>query len=173
MSTDHPIPPQGAAMVRCRLCDSVLGEQLQGECWDVTTCRKNTLNRIDADRVEIARLRAQLAQQVGPHSATQGTVAALAEVANEIRAVRTAITPVIDWYQSDEVPLRPLAEIVGDIVTDLQNDRRETLTLRTALHAAQQERDTTRGQVAALQHSPFCPASPCNTVCMCGVHKRD
>lgn len=37
--------------------------------------------------------------------------------------VREALEPVIHWYQSDEHPERPLAEIVADVVADLQQDR--------------------------------------------------
>lgn len=38
-------------------------------------------------------------------------------------AVREALEPVWHWYQSDEHPERPLAEIVADVVADLQQDR--------------------------------------------------
>ena len=38
-------------------------------------------------------------------------------------AVREALEPVLHWYQSDEHPERPLAEVVADIVADLQQDR--------------------------------------------------
>lgn len=49
--------------------------------------------------------------------------------ANEA-ALLEALGPVLDWYQSDEHPKRPLHEIVADIASDLRHDR--PLALRTA-----------------------------------------
>jgi hypothetical protein len=44
-------------------------------------------------------------------------------------AIREALAPVIDWYQSDEVPGRNTVDIVRDVVADLQEDRRAALIL--------------------------------------------
>ena len=41
----------------------------------------------------------------------------------EVDAIREALEPVLHWYQSDEHPDRSTAEIVRDIVADLQRDR--------------------------------------------------
>ena len=49
----------------------------------------------------------------------------------QLDAVQAAVAPVLDWYQSDEQPPRPLAEIVADVVADLQADRTELLGLRS------------------------------------------
>lgn len=43
--------------------------------------------------------------------------------------IRKALAPVMDWYQSDECDPRPLADIVGDVVADLQEDRTQALLL--------------------------------------------
>lgn len=37
------------------------------------------------------------------------------------------LAPVIDWYQSDEHPQRPLLDILRDVVDDLQSDRAAAL----------------------------------------------
>ena len=37
--------------------------------------------------------------------------------------IREALEPVIDWYQSDEVPERNTLDIVQDVVSDLVEDR--------------------------------------------------
>lgn len=37
--------------------------------------------------------------------------------------IREALGPVIDWYQSDEIPGLNTVEIVRDVVSDLQEDR--------------------------------------------------
>lgn len=46
-----------------------------------------------------------------------------ARAAVGVEAVRDALEPVWHWYQSDEHTERPLAEIVADVVADLQQDR--------------------------------------------------
>jgi len=50
--------------------------------------------------------------------------------------IREALAPVIDWYQSDEVPGRNTGAIVRDIVADLQDDRRAALILTRIVLAA-------------------------------------
>jgi hypothetical protein len=49
---------------------------------------------------------------------------------DEVEAIRQAIAPVIDWYQSDEHHPRLTVDIIKDIVADLQKDRAEVLKLR-------------------------------------------
>ena len=49
---------------------------------------------------------------------------------DEVDAIRQAIEPVIDWYQSDEEHPRLTLDIIKDIVADLQSDRAEVLRLR-------------------------------------------
>lgn len=51
-----------------------------------------------------------------------------------IKSLRAALEPVLDWYQSDEQPPRPLPDIVRDVVTDLQKDRTELLRLEKESH---------------------------------------
>lgn len=48
-------------------------------------------------------------------------------------AARAALGPVLDWYQSDEEPDRPLPELISDAAQDLAADRAELLALRRAL----------------------------------------
>lgn len=50
--------------------------------------------------------------------------------------IREALAPVIDWYQSDEVPGRNTVAIVRDMVSDLQEDRRAALILTKIVLAA-------------------------------------
>lgn len=47
-------------------------------------------------------------------------------------AIREALEPVLDWYQSDEVPGRNTVDIVKDVVEDLQKDRADSLRLIAA-----------------------------------------
>lgn len=47
-------------------------------------------------------------------------------------SLRAAIAPVLHWYQSDEHPARDLADILTDIVADLQADRETALKVRKA-----------------------------------------
>jgi hypothetical protein len=56
---------------------------------------------------------------------------------DEVEAIRQAIAPVLDWYQSDEHEPRFTVEIVTDIVADLQSDRAELLQLRKAAPASE------------------------------------
>lgn len=53
--------------------------------------------------------------------------AALAEFR---RQIEEAIAPVKDWYQNDEAPKRALADVLKDIVADLQSDRADALKLK-------------------------------------------
>lgn len=53
--------------------------------------------------------------------------------------VREALAPVIDWYQSDEVPGRNTADIVRDVVADLQEDRKAALILQKIVLAARRK----------------------------------
>jgi len=46
---------------------------------------------------------------------------------------RAALGPVLDWYQADEEPDRPLTELITDAATDLAADRAELIMLRRAL----------------------------------------
>jgi hypothetical protein len=48
-------------------------------------------------------------------------------------AVRAALGPVLDWYQSDEEHDRPLPDLIADAAADLAADREELLALRRAL----------------------------------------
>ncbi len=50
----------------------------------------------------------------------------------ECRALFAAIGPVMDWYQSDEHPDRDPLEIISDIVSDLQSDRKAALIAASA-----------------------------------------
>ncbi len=45
-------------------------------------------------------------------------------------AIREALSPVLDWYQSDEVPGRNTVEIVTDVVSDLREDRAALLNVQ-------------------------------------------
>jgi hypothetical protein len=51
---------------------------------------------------------------------------------DEVEAIRQAIEPVLDWYQSDEEQPRLTVDIIKDIVADLQSDRDNILKLRNA-----------------------------------------
>lgn len=51
-------------------------------------------------------------------------------------AIREALAPVIDWYQSDEHPGRNTVDIVRDVVSDLQEDRAASLLLTKIVLAA-------------------------------------
>jgi hypothetical protein len=42
------------------------------------------------------------------------------------------LSPVMDWYQSDEADARPLLDIIRDIVSDLQSDRKASLAASSA-----------------------------------------
>lgn len=53
-----------------------------------------------------------------------------------IAELEAALRPVIDWYQSDEMEPRPIADIVADIVSDLQHDRFIALKMPALLKAA-------------------------------------
>ena len=48
-------------------------------------------------------------------------------------AARAALGPVLDWYQPDEVPDRPLPELIAEAAEDLASDRAELLALRRTL----------------------------------------
>lgn len=48
-------------------------------------------------------------------------------------AARAALGPVLDWYQPDELPDRPLADLIADAAEDLASDRAELLALRRAM----------------------------------------
>lgn len=48
-------------------------------------------------------------------------------------AARSALGPVLDWYQSDEEHDRPLPDLISDAAADLAADREELLALRRAL----------------------------------------
>lgn len=67
--------------------------------------------RIEADRAEIAHLTAELA------------------------ACRTAVEPVWDWFESEELPAPRLPDVIAAVVADLLADRAETIRLRTELAA--------------------------------------
>ena len=43
------------------------------------------------------------------------------------------LSPVIDWYQSDEHPSREPLDILRDIVADLQSDRAQLLAMRAKI----------------------------------------
>lgn len=49
---------------------------------------------------------------------------------DEARAIRKELEPVLFWYQSDEEKPRPTAEIVRDVVADLQMDRDQVLSVQ-------------------------------------------
>mgnify|MGYP003449860348 FL=1 len=55
--------------------------------------------------------------------------------AAELEALRRDVAPVRHWYESDEHPPRPDAEVLKDIVADLQSDRAENLKLRARVAA--------------------------------------
>jgi hypothetical protein len=48
------------------------------------------------------------------------------------REVLDIVAPVLDWYQPDDQHLRPLYDILRDIVTDLQTDRAILLKIQAA-----------------------------------------
>jgi len=48
-------------------------------------------------------------------------------------AARAALGPVLNWYQPDEEPDRPLTELIADAAADLEADRAELIALRRAL----------------------------------------
>lgn len=50
--------------------------------------------------------------------------------------IREALGPVIDWYQSDEHPRRNTVDIVRDVVSDLEADRKASLLLSRIVVAA-------------------------------------
>jgi hypothetical protein len=52
--------------------------------------------------------------------------------------MRGALTPVLDWFQSDEHDERPTVDILRDVVAELQSDRADVLRLRRGI---QQIRD--------------------------------
>ena len=56
-------------------------------------------------------------------SRTEARVALAVVREHDADAIREALEPVLHWYQSDEHPDRSTAEIVRDIVADLQRDR--------------------------------------------------
>lgn len=58
------------------------------------------------------------------------------EELERLHEARAALKPVLHWYQSDEYPARPIAELIADIVADLQTDRRQALTLPRLIKAA-------------------------------------
>ena len=47
--------------------------------------------------------------------------------------MKEALAPVMDWYQSDEEPPRPLADIARDAIDDLLEDRQDALRCRRAV----------------------------------------
>jgi hypothetical protein len=47
--------------------------------------------------------------------------------------LRSILAPVMDWYQPDDQHARPLADILRDIVADLQDDRASLLRIEQAL----------------------------------------
>ncbi|WP_339696024.1 hypothetical protein [Celeribacter baekdonensis] len=51
--------------------------------------------------------------------------------------IREALEPVIDWYQSDEVPGRNTVDIVRDVVADLVEDREAILNVQRIAQDAQ------------------------------------
>lgn len=52
---------------------------------------------------------------------------------NTLREIGEAIAPVLDWFQSDEHPPRPTADILRDVVEELRNDRQDVLRMSAAL----------------------------------------
>ncbi len=51
-------------------------------------------------------------------------------------ALFAVLEPVIDWYQSDELPERHPLDIIRDIVADLQSDRKAALAASSAARDA-------------------------------------
>jgi len=51
---------------------------------------------------------------------------------NEVRQI---LAPVLDWFQSDEHPARPIMDILRDVVAELQQERADNLRL-TALRTS-------------------------------------
>ncbi|MEP3668952.1 MAG: hypothetical protein ABJN42_19690, partial [Roseibium sp.] len=47
-----------------------------------------------------------------------------------VAAIKDALEPVFFWYQSDEHEDRPIRDILRDIATDLEDDRKELIALR-------------------------------------------
>lgn len=45
----------------------------------------------------------------------------------ELRAV---LEPIMHWYQSDEQPERPVLDVLTDVITDLQQDRKTLLRMQ-------------------------------------------
>lgn len=50
--------------------------------------------------------------------------------------VRTALAPVIDWFQSDEQPERPTMDILREVVKELVEDRHQLLAIQRILGGA-------------------------------------
>lgn len=69
------------------------------------------------------------------------------ESLQQLTAVRIELAPILHWYQSDEEDARSVADIVRDVVHDLQADRADALKLPRL----ERERDAAQAQVAALQ----------------------
>ena len=53
--------------------------------------------------------------------------------------ITSALQPIMDWYQSEEQHLRPLPDIVADVVGDLKGDRSDLLFLQKKLREQQRE----------------------------------
>lgn len=49
-------------------------------------------------------------------------------------AVREALAPVLDWFQSDEEAERPLVDILRDVVQELVADREDNLKYQNIEH---------------------------------------
>lgn len=76
--------------------------------------------------------------EIGPtHCLACEAAARIATLEAQLAEVRGAIEPVRHWYESDEHPPRDLPDILTDIVSDLQNDRKELLELNATLAKAE------------------------------------
>jgi hypothetical protein len=73
-------------------------------------------------------------------------------------AARAALGPVLDWYQPDELPDRPLADLIADAAEDLASDRAELLALRGAM--AEIRDRTGEAETRALAERALQPDSP-------------
>jgi hypothetical protein len=142
----------------CHACRSV-SDQPEMTCGDPCCPRKQALSlptsRItpmhmtdeDALVEELARAVSETGGAANWDHALTIARAILPIVNARLDAVTKAVEPILHWYQSDEHDPRPLADILTDVVADLQHDRAEALKL----DAVTKERDGLRDRVAVLE----------------------
>lgn len=73
-------------------------------------------------------------------------------------AARAALGPVLDWYQPDEEPDRPLPELIAEAAEDLASGRAELIALRRAM--AEIRDRTGEAETRALAEQALLPDRP-------------